>query len=437
MKASRLAFRILSVVVLLVGMPLAFGVTLFATFQAAKMTANIPLLVALTLVACFLCTFCIGLLAARLWAGRKSRRTAFVVAAICTVLFATGLELGVFRPVQYPHVAAVVRSHTQYWTLPSGSHIAYSVYEPPAGVAIKPDPIVFLHGGPGLRATDLDHAFYGQFARDGFRVYLYDQAGSGLSNQLPKASDYTVERFVTDLEQIRQRIGAERMILIGHSWGGTLAAHYVAAYPEHVSKLVFHSPGPVWFPKFTPMDMQRTAQGNVSQAMSARVIAALALSYANVNASENLVSQSELGDWGMTTLDPRQLICSGESAKQIADVGGVQMAGMNMYPLLVTTNELKQPRMNVLSRLVNIHVPAIVLEGECDFIPWSEHAQYLQSIIGIKSYYFPNAGHDIKLSQPERLAALIRSFLLDQPAPFAARQGLDDPRPPMKAPATP
>jgi pimeloyl-ACP methyl ester carboxylesterase len=93
--------------------------------------------------------------------------------------------------------------------------------------------------------------------------------------------------------------------------------------------------------------------------------------------------------------------------------------------------------MNVLSRLGNIHMPAIVLEGECDFIPWSEHAQYLQSIIGIKSYYFPNAGHDIKLSQPERLAALIRSFLLDQPAPFAAQQGLDDPRPPMKVPATP
>ena len=67
-------------------------------------------------------------------------------------------------------------------------------------------------------------------------MYLFDQAGSGLSDRLP-AADYTVERFVADIEAIRQQIGTERLILIGHSWGGTLVAHYAAAHPDRVAKV--------------------------------------------------------------------------------------------------------------------------------------------------------------------------------------------------------
>jgi pimeloyl-ACP methyl ester carboxylesterase len=85
------------------------------------------------------------------------------------------------------HLVPVARANTR--DLSTGSHIAYSVYEPSAGVPVKTDPIVSLHGGPGIRATDYDHRFYSQFARDGFRVYLFDQAGSGLSYRLPHATD--------------------------------------------------------------------------------------------------------------------------------------------------------------------------------------------------------------------------------------------------------
>jgi pimeloyl-ACP methyl ester carboxylesterase len=72
---------------------------------------------------------------------------------------------------------------------------------------------------------------YGSFAANGFRVFLYDQAGSGLSGFLPHLRDYTVARSVADLEAIRQKIGVEKVILIGHSWGSTLAASYMAKFP--------------------------------------------------------------------------------------------------------------------------------------------------------------------------------------------------------------
>ncbi|MFJ8440454.1 alpha/beta fold hydrolase [Kitasatospora griseola] len=56
---------------------------------------------------------------------------------------------------------------------------------------------------------------------------------------------------VDDLEAVRQRLGAERMVLIGASWGGTLAAEYLAAHPDRVAQVVFTSPGALWTPEYT------------------------------------------------------------------------------------------------------------------------------------------------------------------------------------------
>jgi proline iminopeptidase len=46
-----------------------------------------------------------------------------------------------------------------------------------------------------------------------------------------------------DLEAIRRRIGADRLVLVGHSWGAQVAAGYLAAHPTHVARVVFSSPG--------------------------------------------------------------------------------------------------------------------------------------------------------------------------------------------------
>jgi pimeloyl-ACP methyl ester carboxylesterase len=67
----------------------------------------------------------------------------------------------------------------------------------------------------------------------GFDVYAYDQIGAGRSARLADVKAYTVARHVADLEAIRTTIGAEKIVLIGNSWGGTLAANYLAAHPEH------------------------------------------------------------------------------------------------------------------------------------------------------------------------------------------------------------
>lgn len=131
-----------------------------------------------------------------------------------------------------------------YWELPTGSRIAY-LRLPAVGPA-QATPIIRLHGGPGGYAVTNQRAvaFFGHLAQDGYDVYLYDQIGSGLSARLDDPREYTLTRSVANLEAIRQAIGADQLILLGESWGATLAANYMAAYPDHVGRVIFSSPAP-------------------------------------------------------------------------------------------------------------------------------------------------------------------------------------------------
>ncbi|WP_353070540.1 alpha/beta hydrolase, partial (plasmid) [Tunturiibacter empetritectus] len=404
MTLPRIAKRILTAVLFLLGLAVSVMVSLVVAYQTARIVPRIGLLVVVALLVFFL-----GVLLTAELLGKLSRtflnRSAVLTSAALTPLFVLGLYLAVLRPMHYPRAVPVARANTLYWNLPTGSRIAYSVYEPPAGVPLKADPILFVHGGPGARAFDTDHAFYRQFAQDGFRVYLFDQAGSGLSDRLP-AADYTVERFVADMEAIRQQIGSERLILIGHSWGGTLVAHYAAAHPDHVAKLIFHSPGGIWNWASAPMGLQRTDAQTKEGLPPLRVLAAIVLSHANWNAAENLLPQQESGDW-QTATSPVEFVatvCKGERSKLPADLSPAYFAGMNLYPLLVAQRELNdKPEMDIRAQLGKLHVPAIALESQCDFVPWSQQVEYKKSIFGLHEFYFADAGHYINFSQPDKL----------------------------------
>ena len=431
MKFSRIAIRSFSVLLFLLGLGIALAASLIAAYQAAKFSSRTGVLLAFTLSVFFICIWVVTILTGKV---RRTflHRSASLTSASLTALFGLGLFFAVMRPISYPHVVPAVRANTQYWSLPTGSRIAYSLYQPPAGVPVRPEPIVFVHGGPGLSAFDTDHAFYRQFTQDGFRVYLYDQAGSGLSDRLPHVADYTVERFVADIEAIRQQIGAERLILIGHSMGGTLIAHYAAAHPDHVAKLIFHSPGPIAKLDYAHWNYERTDARKKGRPLP-RVIAATILSHANWDAAVNLWPQVESGDWELATIDPGEVICKGQRSKFPPDFTPAKLAGMNVYPLLVIDRELNtKPEMDIRPQLSKLRVPAIALESECEFVSWPEQLQYRKSIPGLQEFYFPDAGHYINFSQPEKMTALIRSFLLDQAPPFPPYQEDKDPRPTLR-----
>jgi proline iminopeptidase len=99
--------------------------------------------------------------------------------------------------------------------------------------------LLLLHGGPGA-THEYFEAFDSFLPKEGVEYYYYDQLGSGFSDQ-PKDDDlWTIPRFVSEVDQVRQAIGGNKdnFCLLGHSWGGILAIEYALAHQDQVKCLV-------------------------------------------------------------------------------------------------------------------------------------------------------------------------------------------------------
>jgi proline iminopeptidase len=99
--------------------------------------------------------------------------------------------------------------------------------------------LLLLHGGPG-GTHEYFECLESFLPAEGIEFIYYDQLGSAYSDQPKDDSLWTIERFVDELEQVRQALGLDRenFFLLGHSWGGILAIEYALRYPQHLKGLV-------------------------------------------------------------------------------------------------------------------------------------------------------------------------------------------------------
>ena len=104
-------------------------------------------------------------------------------------------------------------------------------------------PLMIVHGGPGA-SHDYFLPYLLPLARNN-RLIFIDERGSGRSQKLEDAGQYTVENMVEDVEAVRKELGLGKINLLGHSYGGVLAQAYALKYQENLSGLIlcstFHS----------------------------------------------------------------------------------------------------------------------------------------------------------------------------------------------------
>jgi proline iminopeptidase len=99
-------------------------------------------------------------------------------------------------------------------------------------------PAVYLHGGPGSGCQP-DHRRL--FDPERFHAVLFDQRGAGRSRPKGKREANTLPLLIADMEAIREKFGFERWMVVGGSWGSTLALAYAEAHPERVTGLVLRA----------------------------------------------------------------------------------------------------------------------------------------------------------------------------------------------------
>src|ERR1700716_377047 len=99
-------------------------------------------------------------------------------------------------------------------------------------------PALYLHGGPGS-GCPADHRRL--FDPERFHAVLFDQRGAGRSRPKGRLEANTLSHLIADMETIRESFGFKRWMIVGGSWGATLALAYAEAHPARTSGLVLRA----------------------------------------------------------------------------------------------------------------------------------------------------------------------------------------------------
>jgi proline iminopeptidase len=116
-----------------------------------------------------------------------------------------------------------------------GNSIYWEACGNPAG-----KPAVVLHGGPGSGCTPWHRRLFDPAA---YRVVLFDQRNCGRSTPHASAPDTDLAgnntwNLIADIELLRERLNVERWLVLGGSWGSTLALAYAGRHPERVAEMI-------------------------------------------------------------------------------------------------------------------------------------------------------------------------------------------------------
>lgn len=317
----------------------------------------------------------------------------------------------VFWPKTYAVPELKIRAGTSYWNLSTGSRIGYT-HVLATGYKNK-YPIIYLHGGPGGSVSDRDIKDLSVISKDGYDVYLYDQIGSGLSSRLENITDYTVTRHLNDLREIIRQIGAERVILIGQSWGAILAVLFTAENAELVDKIIFTSPGPIYpirqeLKNINPPDSLHLKAPYFSNDQGVQKAYNLRTKLMRFWAEKfhfKLASDKEADDFA-TYLNYEV------NKSTVCDTSNIlnPRAGSGFYAGIMTFNSLKEFQ-NPRVKLLGSKIPILVIKGQCDNQKWGYTNEYLELFQNHQFSYIPNAGHFISVEQPELYIKSIREFL--------------------------
>ncbi len=320
----------------------------------------------------------------------------------------------------------------EMWEVADGVQIAY--LHKPATTETTEIPVVMVHGGPGIpalppiQATGVRPLDF--LADQGHPVYYYDQRGSGFSSRhdLRQEPSYTVAHHVADLEAIREHLGVDRIIPVGHGWGATLAVQYLLEHPERVERLVALAPEPLWYPAFDEM-VNPAARARLTEVQASalallerpplRLVIGRLTAWASQAAAHSLVEDWEADQWWTQataeawSLGQPNMTCSTDPARGLPPLAGLGFFA-HTYALADALS-LPDPR----PALSEAETPVLAVRGLCDFIRWEVAYEYVQVLPGAQYVSLPAGGHLIWLEQQELLERVISPFLAGETVPLS------------------
>lgn len=273
--------------------------------------------------------------------------------------------------------------------------------------------ILIIHGGPGMPFIQPMSGL--ESLTSDYRFHYYDQRGCGESTR-------PIDRFespnvyenmtrldqslglgaqIADIERIRQILGDDKLILIGHSWGGFLASLYAAEFPEHVEALILVSPAN------TLVMPQPDADSDLFAAVRARL---------------PVEEQAEFDEFMKDYMDFNALF-----QKSDAELVAMNEQFGKYYVQVVKTSMPQQgksggwmvwaqyismgQRHDYRAALANVTAAVLVIHGADDLQSESASRMYEEAFPNAEFAIIENAGHFSFEEQPDEFARIVSQFL--------------------------
>jgi pimeloyl-ACP methyl ester carboxylesterase len=261
-------------------------------------------------------------------------------------------------------------------------------------------PVLVCHpGGPGFSAL-----YFGDLAGlwERYTLVLLNPRGTGGSDRPVDPGRYQIDDYVDDVEALREHLGLERMMLLGHSHGGVVAQAYAAKHAGRVRKLVLASTVSRFGPE-QEAAMRAGMDMRSNQTWYADAMAAL----------EQEQSGKFLTDDQLATIIFRELPLYfaryGPVESGYVDTLRTETINADTLRLfnneIFTTFDLRDPQ----SR---IKAPTLVITGADDFICGPICADEIASgIDGARKVIVGDCGHYIFIEQPETFHTEVGDFL--------------------------
>ena len=257
------------------------------------------------------------------------------------------------------------------------------------------DPIIVVHGGPGLDHSYLRPGLDALATRN--TVIYYDQRATGRSTAELVEGVINLDTFVADIDALRQVPGYQEVSVLGHSFGALIALEYAARYPDNARSVIL----------MNPVEPGRRFEEETAQRQRDRVLPEDEDEMAELTASEGFLARDPATLSQVYRVAFRQALKDRDLIDQIdLELAGATAGnGQDVAALLGAS----LGALDWWDRLGEIEVPTLVLHGRYD-VPPVEMSRALAEAFSAGTFEVLDTGHFPYIEDRNGLLSAISGF---------------------------
>ena len=257
------------------------------------------------------------------------------------------------------------------------------------------EPIMFMHGGLGADHTYFP-PFFDHLASD-YQLIYYDHRGNGRS-KVDSLEGVTHETWAADADALREHLGHDKIILLGHSYGGFLAQEYAIRYADHLKGLILLTTSPA-------LDYHHLTVANArKRTTDADIIDAVEEVFSDAPVPNDDAFQDLLGRLGplyFYDYEPYEDMLAHAFEDMIYSADAWNHSYTHCWSSF-----------NVIPHLPTVDVPTLVVSGEVDWITPADQGQRIHDALPNSEFVvFEKSGHYPYIEESEQFFRILKDWL--------------------------